>query len=104
MSTIETVRSAGTKAPSTTMSLLPVPIMPSTCQVSSTFTSSIGRAKKRRSAGDGGVPDATPASAPTITHDACITPVPHPQRPVSRKPPFSAGAWPVGAITPGAST
>ncbi len=66
------------------MSLLPVPTMPSTYQVSSTFTWSIGSAKKRMFAADGSLPGSRSAIAPTITHDACMTPVPHCQRPRSR--------------------
>ena len=80
------------------MSLLPVAAMPAMCQVSSTFTLSAGITIMRPI---GGWPS-TISSACSITQSACMTTVPHFQRPLTRKPPSTRVAVPGGEAQLGA--
>ncbi|MNL34380.1 hypothetical protein D3C87_1563510 [compost metagenome] len=87
---------SGTKTPSATMSLEPVPAMPLKRQVSSTVTSDTG-ITKLRGALSGVMPD-------TITQSACMTPEPQGARPVMTHPPSTGSAFMVGAVAAGSST
>ena len=85
-------RSSGTKAPSTMKSLVPVPRMPRTFQMSTTSTSAAGTNRNfctRSPSGSG-------SHARAANHDACREPELKRWRPVTRYPPGAGTASAVG--------
>ena len=104
----ETERAIGTVTASITRSLLPVPRMPSTSQLSTIRTSSAG-AKHMRICGSPrssvtASPSASTSIAPPSSHEQFAEPLPHSQRPVTSRTAPPAGyepsdrtARPVGA-------
>ena len=92
-SSAENVCSSGTKRSSTEKSQLPVPRRPATCHVSWISTSPMRTTKTRRSSVF--APSRTTHAVPD-THAAWRMPLANAQRPVTRKPPGAATAWPVG--------